>query len=37
MQNEIICPKQKEIAVFIHGVWTEKRQPMNSLIEQLYH
>jgi esterase/lipase superfamily enzyme len=24
MQSEIICPKQKEIAIFIHGVWTDE-------------
>jgi esterase/lipase superfamily enzyme len=31
LQNEIICPSQKEIAIYIHGVWTDE----NSANEQV--
>jgi Alpha/beta hydrolase of unknown function (DUF900) len=24
LQNEIICPSQKEIAIYIHGIWTDE-------------
>ncbi len=24
LQNEIMCPSQKEIAIYIHGVWTDE-------------
>src|SRR5919107_581182 len=24
IQNEIMCPSQKEIAIYIHGVWTDE-------------
>ena len=25
IQNEIMCPSQKEIAIYIHGAWTDER------------